>query len=129
MATTGTVLAWFGAGYFGIVGAAAANALVVYVVAVPYLLMSYRQIFNCGFREVIPWLGLGKVAVATALPTAGAVAVRMTLDVSDLVSILVGGTVWCLLAAPVFSGLGLFDVRSFLRKVGGELRRVLGWHS
>jgi len=126
MAAMGTVLAWLGASYYGIVGAAAANALVVYIVAVPYLLVSFSQIFKCGLRDVLPWQGLGKVALATAIPTAGAAAVRMTWDVPDLVSLLVGGTVWGLLAAPVFARLRLFDARPMLRKLGAAVLRLLG---
>jgi O-antigen/teichoic acid export membrane protein len=116
------VLSWVGIRLFGPVGAAIATVAVVWIVAVPYLLVQFRRILHCPISALFPWQSMAKLHLAAGLPALVVLIAMGFCDLeSRLVTVSLAAVVYGLIAGPLLAAVGLMDGRGMARRA----KRVL----
>ena len=111
------ILTWVALQLFGPIAAAVATVVVVWLVAVPYLLVQFRRILRCPIHAVFPWRSMAKLLLAAGVPAALLPPALLALPTdSPIMVITIAAAVYCLLAMPIFVRVGLLDLETVIRR-------------
>jgi len=112
-----TLLTWVGIRLLGPIGAALATVLVVWLVAVPYLVVQFRHILGCRIATLFPWRPMAKLHFASAAAAAVVPTVLSCWPLEGRVgSFVLAASVYAAVAVPLLVAVGLIDAHHFLRR-------------
>ncbi|MFC1596894.1 lipopolysaccharide biosynthesis protein, partial [Planctomycetota bacterium] len=119
------ILTYYAIAFFGAIGAAIASVVVVYLVALPYLLAVLRKVLQCPVHRLFPCRELLKVGVASLCGIFGVLVVKWLIaEWPDLFSLMASTMIWCSGTVLFFWAFGLVDPRrtlsSLYRKYQGK---------
>jgi O-antigen/teichoic acid export membrane protein len=112
------ILTYYAVLLMGAIGAAVASVLVVYFVAVPYLVVVLRNVLACPVHRLFPWRQLSKVGMASAGGVVGIVILRRFIPAwPDVLSLALSSTIWIIGTALLLWALRLVNPLETLRIV------------
>lgn len=110
------ILTWVGIRLFGPIGAAIATVAVVWIVAVPYVVVLFRRILRCHIAAIFPWWGMARLFLVGAASAVAAVGMILSVPFLEtaFATLVAAGTVFGVVTIVLFVSLGLIDLPSTL---------------
>jgi O-antigen/teichoic acid export membrane protein len=78
------IISWYMISLFGPAGAAAGGLLAMYLVCIPYLIITIRKVLKVKASHLFPWKCLGKILMASTLPAAIILIYKSLFTTSDI---------------------------------------------